>query len=71
MYAKRAVHIAQLSVAVISGYYLGHNFKLDNVLPENEVIVNGKRLRNKPGLPIFGTVSAAAPYTEGVRDRVS
>lgn len=71
MIHKRVLHLAQLSVVGLAGYYIGQKEKIfEN--NENIVLQNGKTLKSMPGLPIFGTVSAAVPYTDGghVKDRV-
>ncbi|XP_045762596.1 endonuclease G, mitochondrial [Maniola jurtina] len=71
MIPKRLLHVAQLSAVGIAGYYIGQTEKF-NVCKES-VLVDGKLISSKPGLPIFGTVSAAAPFTDSSipKDRVS
>nr|AKB95585.1 DNA/RNA non-specific endonuclease [Chilo suppressalis] len=74
MFRKKISYIAQLSTVGLAGYALGqYNSKSIDNLSENSLLINGKTIRNMPGLPIFGTVSAAAPYTDGgiVKDRIS
>ncbi|XP_038218374.1 endonuclease G, mitochondrial [Zerene cesonia] len=70
MISKRLLHIAQLSAVGLAGYFVGYREKNKNDESRN---VNGKTLRSLPALPIFGTVSAAVPYTEGggAKDRIS
>lgn len=71
MFRKRILQIAQLSSVGVAGYYVGQYKGKAN---ENEsIVVHGKAVKNMPGLPIFGTVSAAAPYTDSgaPKDRVS
>ncbi|CAH2237665.1 endonuclease G, mitochondrial [Pararge aegeria] len=70
MIPKRLLHIAQLSVVGLAGYYIGQNEKPES---KESVLVNGKFISSKPGLPIFGTVSAATPFTDSgaPKDRVS
>ncbi|XP_045505656.1 endonuclease G, mitochondrial [Colias croceus] len=69
MISKRLLHIAQLSAVGLAGYFVGYKGKNKN----DESLVNGKTLRSLPALPIFGTVSAAVPYTEGggAKERIS
>lgn len=67
------MYIAQLSAVGLTGYYVGQNTdKFHNFLWNDSIIVDGKRLKSMPGLPVFGTVSAATPYTEtgGTNNRV-
>lgn len=72
MIKKRLLHFIQLSAVGFTGYYVGQNKdNFANILNEDSVIVNGNVLKKMPGLPIFGTVSAAAPYVESGADRVS
>ncbi|XP_052742113.1 endonuclease G, mitochondrial [Bicyclus anynana] len=70
MISKRLLHVAQLSAIGLAGYYIGQIDKADS---NDSVIVNGKPISRKPGLPIFGTVSAATPFTDSgtPKDRVS
>lgn len=69
MISKRLLHLAQLSAVGLTGYFIGQH---DKYFKNEDKLVNGKTLTTLPGLPIFGTVSAATPYTEsgGARDRV-
>ncbi|XP_034825929.1 endonuclease G, mitochondrial [Maniola hyperantus] len=71
MIPKRLLHVAQLSAVGIAGYYIGHTEKFNGC--KESVLVDGKLISSKPGLPIFGTVSAAAPFTDSStpKDRVS
>lgn len=76
MFRKRLVNLAQLSAVSITAYYAGVYSersceKING--SEDSVFINGKSINKMPGLPIFGTVSAATPYTEsgGAKDRVS
>ncbi|CAD0205188.1 unnamed protein product [Chrysodeixis includens] len=73
MIRNRLLHLAQLSAIGLTGYYFGQNKdKLCDVLSGDSVVVDGKRIKSMPGLPVFGTVSAATPYMEmGGKDRVS
>lgn len=72
MYRKRLLNLAQLCAVGCTGYFAGQLSKNKEYDGENEITVDGRRLKNMPGLPIFGTVSAATPYTEsGPKDRVS
>lgn len=73
MYRKRLLHLAQLSAVACTGYFVGQqNSKNNENYVDNEITIDGRPLKNMPGLPIFGTVSAATPYTEsGPKDRVS
>lgn len=73
MFRRRLLHIAQLSAIGLTGFYVGQNKDyFHNFLWDDSVIVDGKRLKSMPGLPVFGTVSAATPYMEtgGTKDRV-
>uniref|UniRef100_A0A2A4JYS5 Endonuclease n=1 Tax=Heliothis virescens TaxID=7102 RepID=A0A2A4JYS5_HELVI len=74
MFRKRLLHFAQLSAIGLTGFYVGQNTdKFNNNLWDDSIIVDGKRVKSMPGLPVFGTVSAATPFTEssGGKDRVS
>ncbi|CAB3229657.1 unnamed protein product [Arctia plantaginis] len=74
MLRKRLLYLAQLSAVGFGGYYVGQNKeKYCDFLYGNSVTVDGKRILNKPGLPVFGTVSAATPFVEtnGSKDRIS
>ncbi|XP_063833638.1 endonuclease G, mitochondrial [Ostrinia nubilalis] len=71
MFRKKLFQIAQLSSVGLAGYYAGQ-FRAKS--EENDtILIDGKAVRNMPGLPIFGTVSAATPYTDSgsTKDRVS
>ncbi|XP_068625046.1 endonuclease G, mitochondrial [Battus philenor] len=70
MVPKRVVRIVQLGIVGVTGYYVGLNKNKIGLL-NNLVEVDGKKIRNMPGLPIFGTVSAATPYIETGSTRVS
>ena len=71
MISKRILHIAQLSAVGLVGYYVGQK-DIFNGNKEDSIVINGKKLTSMPGLPIFGTVSAATPFVEGgtAKDRV-
>ncbi|CAG9792868.1 unnamed protein product [Diatraea saccharalis] len=74
MFHKNIIYIAQLSSVGLVGYGLGqYTSKFKENRDENSLIINGKTVRNMPGLPIFGTVSAAAPFTDSgtTKDRIS
>ncbi|XP_075985288.1 endonuclease G, mitochondrial [Anticarsia gemmatalis] len=74
MFRKRLFHLAQLSAVGLGGYYAGQNKeKISNLFGEDSITIDGKRIKNMPGLPVFGTVSAATPYMEsgGAKDRIS
>ncbi|XP_013191831.1 endonuclease G, mitochondrial [Amyelois transitella] len=73
MFRKRLVYLAQLSAVGLTGYYAGQfseKFKNDDA---QTVMIDGKRVQSMPGLPIFGTVSAATPFSDvgSTKDRVS
>lgn len=73
MIRKKVVYLAQLSAVGFTGYCFGiYNSRKDGFITENAVTINGRNIRSLPGLPIFGTVSAATPFAEGglTRDRV-
>ncbi|XP_037297884.1 endonuclease G, mitochondrial-like [Manduca sexta] len=59
MFRKKIFYLAQLSAVGLTGYYFGLNKNADETL-----MVDGRSLRSMPGLPIFGTVSAATPYSD-------
>nr|XP_026495968.1 endonuclease G, mitochondrial [Vanessa tameamea] len=71
MFSKRILHIAQLGAVGVAGYYIGCKDKINSL--NDTVVIDGKTLKSMPGLPIFGTVSAATPYTESgsPQDRIS
>ncbi|XP_026728286.1 endonuclease G, mitochondrial [Trichoplusia ni] len=73
MIRNRLLHLAQLSAIGLTGYYVGQNKdRLCDILSDDSVVIDGKRIKSMPGLPVFGTVSAATPYMEmGGKDRVS
>ncbi|KAF9411494.1 hypothetical protein HW555_009735 [Spodoptera exigua] len=74
MIRNRLLQIAQLSAVGLTGFYIGQNKdKFSNYSNDDSIIIDGKRLRSMPGLPVFGTVSAATPYTDSgsSKDRVS
>ncbi|KAI8432708.1 hypothetical protein MSG28_013671 [Choristoneura fumiferana] len=76
MFRKRLINLAQLSAVGVTAYYAGvySERSYEKIKGcEDSVFTNGKSINNMPGLPIFGTVSAATPYTEsgGAKDRVS
>ncbi|KAJ0171455.1 hypothetical protein K1T71_013005 [Dendrolimus kikuchii] len=72
MLNKRLLRLVQLSAVGFTGYYVGQNKdRFANILNEHTVIINGNVLKKMPGLPVFGTVSAAAPYVESGADRIS
>ncbi|KAH9637401.1 hypothetical protein HF086_012014 [Spodoptera exigua] len=74
MIRNRLLQIAQLSAVGLTGFYIGQNKdKFSNYNNDDSIIIDGKRLRSMPGLPVFGTVSAATPYTDSgsSKDRVS
>ncbi|XP_041972021.1 endonuclease G, mitochondrial [Aricia agestis] len=67
MISKKIIQIAQLSGVGLAGYYVGI---------KNNHEETAKTIQVMPGLPIFGTVSAAAPFSDGstfvtAKDRVS
>lgn len=73
MLHKRLLNVVQLSVVGFGGYHIGQNKdKYCDYFYGNSVTIDGKRIINKPGLPVFGTVSAATPFVEtgGPKDRV-
>lgn len=72
MFRKRLLHLTQLSAVALGGYYAGQNKdNIFNFVWENSITIDGKRIKNMPGLPVFGTVSAATPFVEsGSKDRV-
>lgn len=73
MFRNRLLQIAQLSAVGLTGFYIGQNKdKFSNYNNEDSIVIDGKRLRSMPGLPVFGTVSAATPYTDSgsSKDRV-
>lgn len=59
MFRKKIFYLTQLSVVGLTGYCLGKYNK-----SENSLFIDGRRVLSMPGLPIFGTVSAATPYQE-------
>ncbi|CAH2057151.1 unnamed protein product, partial [Iphiclides podalirius] len=71
MISKKLMQVVQLSAVGLTGYCIGHGFRDKNDLIDSLIELDGKKLRNLPGLPIFGSVSAAAPYTESGSSRVS
>ncbi|XP_022125860.2 endonuclease G, mitochondrial [Pieris rapae] len=70
MISKRLLHLAQLSAVGLTGYLIGQRKCFEK---DKSVVLPGKTLTSLPGLPIFGTVSAATPYVEsgGAKGRVS
>ncbi|KPJ07662.1 Endonuclease G, mitochondrial [Papilio machaon] len=70
MIPRRLIQVAQFGAVGLTGYYVGL-IKNKNNLVDNSVVIDGKIIRHMPGLPIFGTVSAATPYTESGSTRVS
>lgn len=72
MIRNRLLHLAQLSAIGLTGYFVGQNKdKVCDILSGDSVVIDGKRIKSMPGLPVFGTVSAATPYMEvGGKDRV-
>lgn len=72
MIKKKLLNLFQLSTVGLTGYYIGTNKdNLTQFFNDSSVIINGKPLKKLPGLPVFGTVSAAAPYMESGPDRIS
>ncbi|KPJ00833.1 Endonuclease G, mitochondrial [Papilio xuthus] len=70
MISRRLIQVAQFGAVGLTGYYVGH-VKNKNNLVDNSLEIDGKIIQHMPGLPIFGTVSAATPYTESGSTRVS
>lgn len=62
--------VVQFGAVGLTGYCIGYHFKDRSDFIHNSIEVDGKKLRNMPGLPIFGSVSAAAPFTESSSSRV-
>lgn len=79
MYRQFLRKVAQFGVVGVSGYIIGQYCNEGKIIDEGSVnkdlstiIINGKSIKSLPGLPIFGTVSAAAPYSDSAvsKDRV-
>ncbi|XP_013149623.1 PREDICTED: endonuclease G, mitochondrial [Papilio polytes] len=70
MLPRRLIQVAELGAVGLTGYYVGL-IKNKNNITDNSVVIDGKIIRHMPGLPIFGTVSAATPYTESGSTRIS
>ncbi|CAK1591089.1 unnamed protein product [Parnassius mnemosyne] len=70
MISKIIKQVIQLGAVGVTGYYVGH-YNNKKAFIDSYVEVDGKRLKSMPGLPIFGTVSAATPYIESGPTRVS
>ncbi|XP_013173608.1 PREDICTED: endonuclease G, mitochondrial [Papilio xuthus] len=70
MISRRLIQVAQFGAVGLTGYCVGH-VKNKNNLVDNSLEIDGKIIQHMPGLPIFGTVSAATPYTESGSTRVS
>lgn len=64
MFRRRLFHLAQLGAVGFTGFFIGR-YKDGLCRPEDTILLNGKALKSMPGLPIFGTVSAATPFVEG------
>ncbi|XP_059055944.1 endonuclease G, mitochondrial [Achroia grisella] len=65
MFHKRLLHFVQLGGVGVAGYFVGqYGYNLKKEGQNDCLLINGNRIKNMPGLPIFGTVSAAAPFTE-------
>lgn len=62
MIRKKVFHLAQLSAIGLTGYYIGQCNGKNTT--QDCIEVDGKLLTSLPALPVFGTVSAAVPYTE-------
>lgn len=74
MFRKGVVHFTQLVFVGFAGYHIGQNKdKIYYFLHEDSIVLDGKRIKKMPGLPVFGTVSAAAPFTDSssTKDRIS
>lgn len=75
MSKKYIFQIAQLGAMGFSGYCLGSYVQKEKKCNVNgeSIFVNGSVIKNMPGLPIFGTVSAATPFSSDGKaiDRVS
>ncbi|XP_061724186.1 endonuclease G, mitochondrial [Cydia pomonella] len=76
MIRKRLTNLAQLGAVGLTGYCLGiySERSIDFFKTrEDSIIINGKSIKNMPGLPIFGSVSAATTYVDssGPKDRIS
>lgn len=73
MFRKKLLQIVQFSTVGVVGYYAGQ-FSTKSTSGEGQetLVIDGRSVTNMPGLPIFGTVSAAAPYTDSgaPKDRV-
>lgn len=66
MNRKYFMQLAQLGAVGFSGYVLGIYYEKRNTyLNGDSIFLNGRTIKNSPGLPIFGTVSAAAPFSDG------
>ncbi|XP_053618087.1 endonuclease G, mitochondrial-like [Plodia interpunctella] len=73
MFRKRLLYLTQLSAVGLAGYCAGqYSGKIGND-DSQAVTIDGKRVQSMPGLPIFGTVSAATPFNDmgSAKDRVS
>ncbi|XP_011554748.3 endonuclease G, mitochondrial [Plutella xylostella] len=64
MIHKKLLQVAQLSAVGFAGYYAGSYSQKHSANQSlvDSVVIDGRTVKNLPGLPIFGTVSAAAPY---------
>lgn len=69
MFRKRLFHLAQLGAVGFTGYFIGQ-YKDRLCSAEDTIFLDGRKLKSMPGLPIFGTVSAATPFVEGGSNRV-
>lgn len=72
MLRKRLFQLSQLAAVGFTGYFIGQ-YKDRLCSGEDRIFLDGRALKSMPGLPIFGTVSAATAFVEGGsnRDRVS
>lgn len=65
MFRKKLLQVVQFSTIGVAGYYVGQlRAKPSSNEGEEALIINGRTVTSMPGLPIFGTVSAAAPFSD-------
>lgn len=59
-----AFHLTALTSVGVGGWYMGKFSEQRQYSKDNETsVLSVTQIRNMPGLPLFGTVSAATPFT--------
>lgn len=66
---RRIVYNLTLTSVGMGGWYLGKLSEQRRYWKDNETsVLSATKIRNMPGLPLFGTVSAATPLTPAEND---